>query len=50
MLVREVEDAFAGYDVLIEELAMISMTTRSDDARVAAIKGAHQRAQVQARS
>jgi hypothetical protein len=50
VLVREVEDAFAGYDVVIEELAMLSMTTRSDCARVAAIKGAHQRARVQARS
>jgi hypothetical protein len=37
-LVREIEDALLGYDADIEELALVSMTTRSDVARVAAVK------------
>jgi hypothetical protein len=37
-LVREIEDAIAGYNADIEQLAMISTTTNSDCARVAAVR------------
>jgi AraC-like DNA-binding protein len=37
-LVRELEDAIADYDSAIEQLALISMTTKSDWARVVAIR------------
>jgi hypothetical protein len=37
-LVREIADAIAGYDTDIEQLALISMTTPSDCARVAAVR------------
>jgi hypothetical protein len=37
-LVCELEPAIAGYDADIEELGLISSTTRSDGARVSAVK------------
>lgn len=36
--VREIEEAIAFYDQAISELAILSMTTTSDTARVAAIR------------